>query len=183
MLEHVEAPWNMVDTLGKYLKPVGKIITTTPLGPWEAIGYKEHWPWRAHVHHLEREDLHDLYGMHPGFKVNLATAGADKNGDALGSYICAFGKPKKPSGRIDYARKFNVLAPQQTLAVCIIAKDVETSLARCLESVKDIAHEIIIAVDETTKDSTREIARKYVKGFSPAGVAVRHQVPDGTRFR
>ena len=168
VLEHVEAPWNMVDTLGKYLKPVGKIITTTPLGPWEAIGYKEHWPWRAHVHHLEREDLHDLYGMHPGFKVNLATAGADKNGDALGSYICAFGKPKKPSGRIDYARKFNVLAPQQTLAVCIIAKDVETSLARCLESVKDIAHEIIIAVDETTKDSTREIARKYVKGFSPA---------------
>lgn len=166
VLEHVEAPWEMIDILGKYLKPSGKIIITTPLGPWEAIGYKEHWPWRAHVHHLEREDLHDLYGMHPGFKVNLATAGADKNGDALGSYICSFGKPKKPSGRIDYERKFNTLAPQQTLAVCIIAKDAETSLARCLESVKDLAHEIIVAVDETTKDSTREIARKYVKGFS-----------------
>lgn len=169
VLEHVEAPWDMVDALGKYLKPNGKFITTTPLGPWEAIGYQQHWPWRAHVHHLEREDLHDLFGMHPGFKVNLAAGGHDKDGAALGSYICAFGKPQGPSGRINYARKLRHQAPTQTLAVCIIAKDAETSLGRCLESVKDIAQEIIVAVDETTKDATREIAAKYVKGFSPRG--------------
>lgn len=169
VLEHVEAPWDMVDVLGKYLKPNGKIITTTPLGPWEAIGYAKHWPWRAHVHHLEREDLHDLFGMHPGFKVSLAAGGHDKDGAALGSYICAFGKPKDPSGRIDYARKLRHQSPTQTLAVCIIAKDAEHSLGRCLESVKDIAQEIIVAVDETTTDATREIAEKYVKGFSPRG--------------
>jgi glycosyltransferase involved in cell wall biosynthesis/2-polyprenyl-3-methyl-5-hydroxy-6-metoxy-1,4-benzoquinol methylase len=169
VLEHVEAPWEMVDTLGKYLKPGGKMITTTPLGPWEAIGYKEHWPWRAHVHHLERQDLHDLFGTHPEFKVQLTAGGHDKNGDALGSYVCSFGKPILPSGRINYARKLATMAPTQTLAVCIIAKDAEHSLGRCLESVKDIADEIIIAVDETTKDATREIARKYVKGFSPRG--------------
>jgi glycosyltransferase involved in cell wall biosynthesis len=169
VLEHVEAPWEMIDTLGKYLKPKGAMIITTPLGPWEAIGYAKHWPWRAHVHHLERQDLHDLYGMHPGFKVNLAAGGHDANGDVLGSYICAFGKPTQPSGRIDYARKFKTLAPTQTLAVCIIAKDAEHSLGRCLESVKDIADEIIVAVDKTTTDATREIARKYIKGFSPRG--------------
>lgn len=167
VLEHVEAPWDIVDVLGGYLNKSGKIITTTPLGPWEAIGYKDHWPWRAHVHHLERQDLHDLFGMHPGFKVNLAAGGHDKYGDALGSYIAVFGKPTKPSGRINYARKFATTAPAQTLAVCIIAKDAEHSLGRCLESVKDIAHEVIVAVDRTTTDSTREIASKYVKGFSP----------------
>lgn len=169
VLEHVEAPWEMVDTLGKYLKPGGKFITTTPLGPWEAIGYKKHWPWRAHVHHLEREDLHDLFGTHPNFKVAVAAGGHDKDGAALGSYICTFGKPTKPSGRISYVRKLNQQAPTQTLAVCIIAKDAEHSLGRCLESVKDIAQEIIIAVDETTTDATREIAAKYVKGFSHPG--------------
>ena len=169
VLEHVEAPWDMIDTLGKYLKPKGKFITTTPLGPWEAIGYVKHWPWRAHVHHLEREDLHDLFGMHPGFKVNLAAGGHDKDGAALGSYICAFGKPQGPSGRIDYARKLRHQAPTQTLAVCIIAKDAEHSLGRCLESVKDIAQEIIVAVDKTTTDATRVIAERYVKGFSPRG--------------
>lgn len=169
VLEHVKAPWEMVDVLGEYLKPGGKMITTTPLGPWEAIGYKEHWPWRAHVHHLERQDLHDLFGMHPGFNVQLAAGGHDKHGDALGSYITTFGKPTGLSGRIDYARKFKTMAPAQTLAVCIIAKDAEHSLGRCLESVKDIADEIIVGVDRTTKDATREIARKYVKGFSPRG--------------
>jgi glycosyltransferase involved in cell wall biosynthesis/2-polyprenyl-3-methyl-5-hydroxy-6-metoxy-1,4-benzoquinol methylase len=167
VLEHVESPWEMVDVLAQYLKPQGRMITTTPLGPWEAIGYKEHWPWRAHVHHLERADLHDLFGMHPGFNVQITAGGHDKHGDALGSYVCSFGKPTGLSGRIDYARKFKTLAPAQTLAVCIIAKDAEHSLGRCLESVKDIADEIIVGVDRTTKDATREIARKYVKGFSP----------------
>jgi glycosyltransferase involved in cell wall biosynthesis/2-polyprenyl-3-methyl-5-hydroxy-6-metoxy-1,4-benzoquinol methylase len=169
VLEHVEAPWEMIDVLGQYLKPSGKIITTTPLGPWEAIGYKEHWPWRAHVHHLEREDLHDLFGMHPGFNVQLAAGGHDKDGEALGSYICSFGKSLVASGRIDYARKFKTQAPQQTLAVCIIAKDAEHSLGRCLASIKDIADEIIVAVDETTTDATKYIAAKYVKGLSPRG--------------
>lgn len=169
VLEHVESPWGMIDTLGKYLKPTGMFVTTTPFGPWEAIGYKKHWPWRAHVHHLERRDLHDLFGMHPGFKVNLAAGGHDKDGSALGSYICAFGKPQVPSGRIDYARKLRDQAPTQTLAVCIIAKDAEHTLGRCLESVKDIADEIIIAVDKSTTDGTREIAYKYVKGLSPRG--------------
>lgn len=167
VLEHVEAPWDLIDTLAQYLKPRGQMITTTPFGPWEAIGYQEHWPWRAHVHHLEREDLYDLFGKHPGFKIAVIPGGADKQGDILGSYLCVFGKPKQPSGRIDYERKFKLLAPAQSVSVCIIARDAELSLGKCLDSVKDIAAEIIVAVDEKTKDGTREIARKYAKGFSP----------------
>lgn len=169
VLEHVEAPWDLVDTLSEYLKPKGKIITTTPFGPWEAIGYKEHWPWRAHLHHLEREDLYDLFEHHPNFKINVLPSGSDRGGEVLGSYMCVFGKPIKPSGRINYDRKFNHLAPRQTLSVCLIVKDGELTLGKCLDSLKDIADEIIVAVDNTTKDSTREIAGKYVKGFSPKG--------------
>lgn len=166
VLEHVEAPWELVDALGQYLKPRGQLITTTPFGPWEAIGYKEHWPWRAHVHHLEREDLHDLFGKHPGFGVTVIPSGADKHTDVLGSYMCVFGKPKQPSGRINYDRKFKLLAPAQSLSVCVIARDAELTLAKCLDSIQGIADEIIVAVDENTKDATREIAIKYAKGFS-----------------
>lgn len=166
VLEHVEAPWEMIDQLASHLNDGGKIITTTPIGPWEAIGYEEHWPWRAHVHHLEREDLYELYGMHPNFKMTVAASGHDTNGDCLGSYVCVFDKPTTPSGRIDYDRKLRTLAPTQTLAVCIIAKDAENSLGRCLESVQGIADEIIVAVDETTMDLTRSVAEKYIKGFS-----------------
>lgn len=167
VLEHVESPWDLVDGLGKYLKPRGLMVTTTPFGPWEAVGYREHWPWRAHVHHFEREDLHDVFGMHPGFKVSVIPGGADSHGDQLGSYMAVFGKPKVPSGRVDYERKFRLLAPAQSLSVCIIARDAELTLGKCLDSLKDVADEIIVAVDENTKDATREIAKRYVKGFSP----------------
>lgn len=166
VLEHVESPGKMIDALSNHLNDGGHFITTTPIGPWEAIGYEEHWPWRAHVHHLEREDLHDLYGMHDSFRVTVAASGHDKNGDALGSYICAFNKPKEPCGEIDYQRKLRFQSPPQTLSVCIIAKDAEHSLGRCLESVKGIAHEIIVAVDSTTTDRTMIIAEEYVHGFS-----------------
>jgi glycosyltransferase involved in cell wall biosynthesis/2-polyprenyl-3-methyl-5-hydroxy-6-metoxy-1,4-benzoquinol methylase len=168
VLEHVEAPWDLVDALAQYLKPRGQMIITTPFGPWEAIGYQEHWPWRAHVHHFEREDLYDVFGHHPGFTINVVPGGADRQGDVIGSYLCKFGKPKKPSARVDYERKFRLLAPCQSLSVCLIAKDAELTLGKCLESVKEIADEIIVAVDNTTKDGTREIAKRYAKGFSPA---------------
>lgn len=167
VLEHVESPAAIIDTLAPYLTVNGMFLTTTPVGPWEAAGYEEHWPWRAHVHHLEREDLHDLFGHHPKFRINLTISGADKRRNVLGSYIAVFGKPKEKSRTIDYARKLRQLNPTQTLAVCIIARDAEMNIGRTLESVKDIADEIIVGVDRQTKDGTREIAVRYVKGYSP----------------
>ncbi|MGL5084711.1 MAG: tetratricopeptide repeat-containing glycosyltransferase family 2 protein [Clostridium sp.] len=47
-----------------------------------------------------------------------------------------------------------------TLSVCIIAKDEEKNIARCLKSVKDIADEIIV-VDTGSCDNTSVIAKKF----------------------
>lgn len=47
-----------------------------------------------------------------------------------------------------------------TISLCMIVKDEEETLGRCLESVKDIADEIII-VDTGSKDRTKEIAQSY----------------------
>jgi glycosyltransferase involved in cell wall biosynthesis len=47
-----------------------------------------------------------------------------------------------------------------TISVCIIAKNEEKHLDRCLRSVKPVAHEIII-VDTGSTDKTLKIARKY----------------------
>jgi glycosyltransferase involved in cell wall biosynthesis len=47
-----------------------------------------------------------------------------------------------------------------TISACLIVKNEEKVLARCLDSLTQIADEIII-VDTGSKDKTKEIARKY----------------------
>ncbi|MCI9106484.1 MAG: glycosyltransferase [Lachnospiraceae bacterium] len=49
-----------------------------------------------------------------------------------------------------------------TISLCMIVKNEEQVLARCLESVKDIVDEIVL-VDTGSEDKTREIARKYTE--------------------
>lgn len=45
------------------------------------------------------------------------------------------------------------------ISLCLIVKNEEQTLARCLDSVKDIADEIVI-VDTGSSDRTKEIAEK-----------------------
>ena len=47
-----------------------------------------------------------------------------------------------------------------SISVCMVVKDEEENLERCLESVKDIADEIVI-VDTGSGDRTKDIARRY----------------------
>lgn len=47
-----------------------------------------------------------------------------------------------------------------TISLCMIVKNEETVLSRCLDSMKDIVDEIII-VDTGSSDKTKEIASKY----------------------
>lgn len=49
---------------------------------------------------------------------------------------------------------------QPTISVCIIAKDEEQRIRDCLESVKDLADEIILAIDDRTTDKTAEIGEE-----------------------
>ncbi len=49
-----------------------------------------------------------------------------------------------------------------TISLCMIVKNEEAVLARCLKSVKDIVDEIII-VDTGSTDKTKEIAYQYTE--------------------
>ena len=49
---------------------------------------------------------------------------------------------------------------RQTLSLCMIVRDEEKRLGRCLDSVKNLADEIVI-VDTGSRDKTVEVAQKY----------------------
>ena len=58
------------------------------------------------------------------------------------------------------ALKSNSRHPAITFSLCMIVKNEEKVLARCLDSVRDLMDEIII-VDTGSEDRTKEIAAKY----------------------
>jgi len=47
-----------------------------------------------------------------------------------------------------------------TISLCMIVKDEEQTISKCLESVKSVVDEIII-VDTGSTDATKEIVKKY----------------------
>ena len=156
VLEHLESPAECADALSRYLKPEGTMLLTVPYGSWESQGYAEHWPWRAHVHHLDRQDLHELFGMHQNFDVVSIPAGRDAYGDALGSYAAMYTKPTEPSGQVDYDRKYQQSKGRQTLSLCMIVRDAQETIERALLSTFDIVDEVVIGLDEKTEDATAD---------------------------
>jgi len=165
VIEHVGDPAYYIDTLNSYLNEDGTMIITTPFGPWEAQGYDEHYPWRAHVWHFDRADLKDLWGHFPNYNVACVPAGISKWYSKLGSYVTTFSKPDEDdvSGVIDMGRKFAEIVPRQTVSLCMIVKDAESTLKKTLDSARSVADEIILAIDHTTSDRTREVIDAWTK--------------------
>jgi len=162
VVEHVGDYKRLVDGLSVYLKEDGAFFATTPYGPWEAMGYKKEWPWRAHVHHFERADLHEAFSHHPMFNVMVVACN-----ESLGSYIWMFDKPKEPSRDIDYKRKITQLAPRQTVSLCMIAYNAEAEILNNLELSVPNVDEVIIAIDPKTTDNTQGIIHNFMKNKWP----------------
>lgn len=162
VIEHVGDPRHLITSLMQYATNDALMIYTTPFGPWEAMGYEEHWPWRAHVWHFERADWRDMVGHFPNYNVVSIPSGVSKWGDSLGSYVITHGIDRDAAiSPIDYQRKLSEQAPMQTVSLCMIVKDGEADIKRCLDSVKDIVSEVIIGIDRSTTDNTQQVINDW----------------------
>jgi glycosyltransferase involved in cell wall biosynthesis/2-polyprenyl-3-methyl-5-hydroxy-6-metoxy-1,4-benzoquinol methylase len=172
ILEHVPSPTVFMETVRQTVGNVPCIITT-PFGPWEEMSYQKDHPKRFHLHHLERDDLLDLFG-HLDVSITCLANGYSQWGEVIGWYITDVTlKADEPSSMpIDYERKHKQQRPRQTVSYCGIVKDGQYDLPRLLRTIEPICDELIIGVDETTSDSTRAI----ITAFSREHVE-RHRTP------
>lgn len=155
VVEHVPDWQQLLEDFRNVLKPGGLLIVTTPYGRWEWSGTEAFREAREHLHHFERQDIVELCGRNE-VQIFYAPAGADKTGRGLGSWIWGV-RPMEPFAEPDYERKRNLLAPRETLSACLIVKDGEKTLRKCVESWIDWVDEVVIAIDPKTKDRTREV--------------------------
>ena len=144
ILEHLWAPWELVNQLEAKCADGGRLIFTVPLGPWgDTHAVLKH---RGHLWSFDRMDLKEIFGAKKDLNIKVVGAGVnDKNKETLGWYVISYTKSDATTGKVNMERKIAIQAPRQTLSVCmIIGGQQEGLLHRCLKSVHGIADEIII---------------------------------------
>lgn len=177
VLEHVRDPHVVAQTLLENLMDGGKMIITTPFGPWEAQGYKEHWPWRAHIHDFTRNIIKHMYRNMDNLAITCVPSGMTPEAEVIGSYVYSFNKPALDANVIDVndaigedsTFDLHAHSVQQTLSLCMIVKDDWVGLARCLQSIRGIVTEVVVGLDKTGDNTT---AKSLLDGL-----AVQHHIP------
>lgn len=155
VVEHVPDWPALLEQFRNVLKPGGLLVITTPVGRWEWTGTEAFREAREHLHHFERHDIEEICGRNP-VQILYAPAGHDKTGKVLGSWVWGV-RPIEPFQMYDVARKRAQLAPRETVSACLIVKDGEKTLRKCVDSFIDWVDEVVIAVDPSTKDRTFDV--------------------------
>jgi 2-polyprenyl-3-methyl-5-hydroxy-6-metoxy-1,4-benzoquinol methylase/glycosyltransferase involved in cell wall biosynthesis len=182
VLEHVRDPWKLLEELRSVLKPDGCIILTTPTGRWEHSGTVAFRTGREHMFHFERADIQDICAGHR-VEIACAPASTDRSGEAMGSWVWALWPSEKPFWYPDYERKLRLYAPRETISACLIVKDGEQTLRKCVESFVDWVDEIVICIDPATSDRTLDVCRNLAFDFPNRpfiyGIAEKSALVDG----
>ena len=115
---------------------------------------------RGHKFCFDHRDLEAIAGHKDGYDqihmINDDTA----RGSLCGHYVAHWRRDGQELGEPDVERKARRMRPRDRLSVCIIAKDAENDIARCLKSVDAIADEVWVA-DTGSSDATMRLAKPY----------------------
>ncbi len=165
VVEHVGDYVGLLTNLCRQISTGGKLIITTPYGPWESIGYRKEWPLRAHLHHFERRDIDEIFADFNDLNVVVAPYSHYKD-MPIGSYVYSFTVPDAFTiHECDYSRKLAECMPRQTVSLCMIAKDAATTIRKTIDSVCGVVQEVIVAIDHKTTDNTKQILLDADKAY------------------
>ena len=165
VLEHVPDYGQLLSLFSKILAADGALVISTPTGRWEHTGTEAFRSAREHLHHFERADIEDICAGHE-HEIVHAPASHDKSGFALGSYVwCVKPRPGLPLWKVNYSRKLKAYSGRQSISACMIVKNGEHTLRKCVESFIDWVDELVICIDPTTSDRTEAVCEQIEADF------------------
>ena len=154
ILEHQPKPEEFLDDLEGNVKKGGLVSFTVPFGLWDDKR-------NAHLWNFERRDLADMLQNKNNLSIKIVSSDSNtEKREPRGWWVVSYNTNGNKCIPIDLDRKINISSPLQTVSVCMITKNAEDMLHRCLKSVQSIATEIIVC-DNGSTDSTIDIAKHY----------------------
>ena len=151
IIEELEDPTATIQNLLKLLKPDGHLIMTTRCG--------------AEQHRLQKTqnrwwnfDFYDFVSLFPepgSFQSAFICPQMGALG-AVGTWVVVIKKDAKVAD-IDWIRKCRVTRPYQSIAACMITKNEEDNIGRCLKAIRPVVDFIRVA-DTGSTDRTKELA-------------------------
>jgi glycosyltransferase involved in cell wall biosynthesis len=136
VLEHVERPWEVISYLEHRVMLGGRVITTVPAGPWEALGLYdvEQWTWRAHIWHITKWMLRQMFSDKQGCHMVSLPSQVLPDGRSVGHTVFAYNADHGAVHAINPDDKIARHRARQTATACLIL-DRADSLPRMLKSI------------------------------------------------
>lgn len=159
-LEHVEKPWELIDRLESHCKPGGRVVLTTPCGPFAELlepGIPRH---RGHVHGFSYEDITRLGSTKKHFTWSYYGIGTSVRGTSVGYWVLTFeasGAP--PALALDYAHAILTERPYQRVVASMIMRNEFGWLHKCLTTIRRIVDRVVI-YDTGSVDGSIELAER-----------------------
>jgi len=162
-IEHLPNAEEVVKKLERHCKPGGWMCFTIPHGHRERDEFLTKGVAPVHVRSFDRHDLIDLFGHREGFQIIAFSDFLELDFDRTfaGWFMVFYKNDGKEIGEIDWERKFFLQGPRETVSVCMITNNAESTLHRTIKSVQKLADQIIVVDNGPSVDSTKAIARMY----------------------
>jgi len=168
--EHYEYPEAFLEQLERLARPPagdtpgGVVFCSVPQGPFKEMMHRNSLDWakevRGHKFAFDKRDIEAMLSHKPGFDDVHIPLGETRRSSLCGHFLFHWQRDDQPIHAPDVDRKIARTRPQDRLSVCMIVKDAENDLARCLKSFDHIADEVWIA-DTGSTDATMHIAKPY----------------------
>jgi SAM-dependent methyltransferase/glycosyltransferase involved in cell wall biosynthesis len=166
VMEHQVELELFISSIEKLCKRDGTIILSVPSGPWEAISFAKPFAetrndWdrnRFHVSHFHERDLSELFGQKDDLRISYRAGGWTTRGEQIGWWFVSYRNTGKPTGKIDYARKWLTTRPYQKLAYCMIVKNAREDIRKNIFSILPVVDEVHVT-DTGSTDGTQDVIR------------------------